>query len=225
MDRRSWPWKKKSSDKSSNADVLQNQAEQDDKVQKFVQISPETYAHLTESEEQVKVLDENMKILNEKLSASQSEITTKDALVKQHAKVAEEAVSGWEKAEAEASALKVQLETVTLSKLAAEERAAHLDGALKECMKQVRTVKEEGEQKLHDVVFAKTKQWEKIKAELEEKLLEFDHELIRAGAENDALSRSLQERADLLMKIDEEKAQAEAEIEVLKSTIQSGERE
>ncbi|KAF7049740.1 hypothetical protein CFC21_058227 [Triticum aestivum] len=227
MDRRSWPWKKKSSDKSSNADVLQNsnQAEQEDKVPKFVQISPETYAHLTDSEEQVKVLDEKVKTLNEKLSASQSEITTKDALVKQHAKVAEEAVSGWEKAEAEASALKVQLETVTLSKLAAEERAAHLDGALKECMKQVRTVKEEGEQKLHDVVFAKTKQWEKIKAELEEKLLEFDHELIRAGAENDALSRSLQERADLLMKIDEEKAQAEAEIEVLKSTIQSGERE
>jgi hypothetical protein len=225
MDRRSWPWKKKSSDKSSNADVLQNQAEQDDKVPKFVQISPETYAHLTECEQEVKVLDEKVKNLNEEVSALQSEITTKDALVKQHAKVAEEAVSGWEKAEAEASALKVQLETVTLSKLAAEERGAHLDGALKECMKQVRTVKEEGEQKLHDVVFAKTKQWEKIKAELEEKLIEFDHELIRAGAENDALSRSLQERADLLMKIDEEKAQAEAEIEVLKSTIQSGERE
>ncbi|KAK8446344.1 hypothetical protein SEVIR_9G473900v4 [Setaria viridis] len=92
-------------------------------------------------------------------------------------------------------------------------------------MKQVRTVKEEGEQKLHDVVFAKTKQWEKIKAEFEAKLLEFEQEFIRAGAENDALTRSLQERAELLMKIDEEKAQAEAEIEVLKSTIQSGERE
>ena len=67
---------------------------QDDKVPKFVQISPETYAHLTESEEQVKVLDEKVKTLNEKLSASESEITTKDALVKQHAKVAEAAVSG-----------------------------------------------------------------------------------------------------------------------------------
>lgn len=132
---------------------------------------------------------------------------------------------GWEKAEAEASALKLQLETVTLSKLSAEERAAHLDGALKECMKQVRTVKEEGEQKLHDVVFAKTKQWEKIKDEFEAKLLEFEEELIRAGAENDALTKALQERAELLMQIDEEKAQAEAEIEILKSTIQSGERE
>lgn len=59
-----------------------------------MQISPETYAHLTESEEKVKSLEENVQVLNEQLSAAQSEITTKDALVKQHAKVAEEAVSG-----------------------------------------------------------------------------------------------------------------------------------
>ncbi|XP_062201128.1 filament-like plant protein 4 [Phragmites australis] len=227
MDRRSWPWKKKSSDKSSPTDALQssNQGEQDEKVPKFVQISSERYEHLTELEEQVKLLNEKINVLNEKVSAAQKENTTKDGLVKQHAKVAEEAVSGWEQAEAEASALKVQLETVTLSKLAAEERSAHLDGALKECMKQVRTVKEESEQKLHDVVFAKTKQWEKIKDELEARLAEFEQELIRAGAENDALSRSLEERANLLMRIDEEKAQAEAEIEVLKSTIESGEKE
>jgi hypothetical protein len=59
-----------------------------------------------------------------------------------------------------------------------------------------------------------------MRAELEEKILEFEQKLIRAGAENDAYTRSPQERADLLMKINEEKAQAEAEIEVLKSTIQ-----
>jgi hypothetical protein len=134
-------------------------------------------------------------------------------------------MSGWEQAEAEASALKLQLETVTLSKLAAEERAVHLDGALKECMKQVRTVKEEGEQKLHDAVFAKTKHWESIRAELETKLVDYEQDLIRAGAENDALSRSLEERANLLLKVNEEKAQAEAQIEVLRSTIQSSEKE
>lgn len=134
-------------------------------------------------------------------------------------------MSGWEQAEAEASALKLQLETVTLSKLAAEERATHLDGALKECMKQVRAVKEEGEQKLHDIVLAKTKHFEKIRAELEAKLVDFEQKLIRAGSENDALSRSLGERENLLMKVHEEKAQAEAQIEVLKSTIQSGEKE
>ncbi|WOL05923.1 filament-like plant protein 4 [Canna indica] len=225
MDRRSWPWKKKSSEKttattnSTLANSGGNQADQDgDNTVKYVQISTEKYAQLTESEEQVK-------ILQDKLSAAQTEMTNKDNLVKQHAKVAEEAVSGWEKAEAESATLKHQLESVTLSKLTAEERASHLDGALKECMKQIRNVKEESEQKLHDVVFAKTKQWEKIKSELEAKLDDFEQELLRASAENAALSRSLQERSDILMKVTDEKMQADAEIEVLKDNILSCEKE
>ena len=67
---------------------------QDEKVPKYVQISPERYSHLTESEEQIEILNAKIKVLNEKVAAAQSEMNTKDALVKQHAKVAEEAVSG-----------------------------------------------------------------------------------------------------------------------------------
>lgn len=122
-------------------------------------------------------------------------------------------------------ALKNQLESVTLLKLTAEERASHLDGALKECMKQIRTVKEEGEQKLHDVVLAKTIQWEKIKFELESKIAEFEQALLNASAESAALSRSLQERSHMLMKLGEEKSQADEEIEVLKASVQSLDRE
>ncbi|XP_074561925.1 filament-like plant protein 4 [Curcuma longa] len=206
MDRRSWPWKKKSSEKDVNS------------ITNYVQISAETYANLIDLEDQVK-------ILNEKLSAAENEITTKDNLVKQHVKVSEEAILGWEKAEAESSALKNQLESVTLLKLTAEERASHLDGALKECMKQIRNVKEESEQKLHDVVFAKTKQWEKVKAGLEEKLADFEQELLRASAENDALSRSLQERSDILVEVNNQKMEADSEIELLKINIQSCEKE
>lgn len=64
------------------------------KAVKYVQITAESYAHLTELEDEVKNLNEKIASLNEKLSLSQSEMTTKDSLVKQHAKVAEEAVSG-----------------------------------------------------------------------------------------------------------------------------------
>lgn len=234
MDRRSWPWKKKSSDKSSTVTTTDANnasspnaadAKQEQETIKYVQITVEAYAHMKELEDQVKTLNEEVSNLNDKLSSALSESTTKDNLVKQHAKVAEEAVSGWEKAEAEALALKTQLESVTLLKLTVEDRAAHLDGALKECMKQVRMVKEESEQKLHDVVFAKTKQWEKIKAELEAKIDDSEQELLRSSAEISALSRSLQERSNYLMKINDEKSEAEAEIEVLKNDIQSCERE
>lgn len=133
--------------------------------------------------------------------------------------------TGWEKAEAEALALKNHLETVTLSKLTAEDRASHLDGALKECMRQIRNLKEEHEHKLQEVIFTKTKQWDKIKLELESKMADLDQELLRSAAESAALSRSLQERSNMLIKISEEKSQAEAEIEMLKGNIESCERE
>ncbi|XP_023535896.1 filament-like plant protein 4 isoform X1 [Cucurbita pepo subsp. pepo] len=237
MDRRSWPWKKKSSEKTSEkanaSESAGSQGDQDGcKKPSYVQISVESYSHLTGLEDQVKTRDEQIqaledeiKELSEKLSAAHSEMTTKDNLVKQHAKVAEEAVSGWEKAEAEALALKNHLETVTLSKLTAEDRASHLDGALKECMRQIRNLKEEHEHTLQEVIFTKTKQWDKIKLELESKMEDLDQELLRSAAENAALSRSLQERSNMLIQISEEKLQAEAEIELLKGNIESCERE
>lgn len=241
MDRRSWPWKKKSSEKAvaekaaaaSDSAGAATQADQDTyKKPNYVQISVETYSHLTglegqvkTYEEQVQTLEDEIKELNEKLSAANSEMTTKDNLVKQHAKVAEEAVSGWEKAEAEALALKNHLESVTLAKLTAEDRASHLDGALKECMRQIRNLKEEHEQKLQEVVLTKTKQWDKIKLEFEGKITTLDQELRRSAADNAAVSRSLQERSNMLIKINEEKLQAEAEIELLKSNVESCQRE
>ncbi|KAF9611441.1 hypothetical protein IFM89_032411 [Coptis chinensis] len=155
MDRR-W-WKKKSSDKTAEKAVsaadsagtslasVGSQGDQEKpKKPSYVQVSVETYAHLTGLENEIKTLNDHVKtlneevdILNEKLSSAHSEIDAKETVVKQHTKVAEEAVSGWEKAEAEALALKHQLEAVTLLKLTAEDRASHLDGALKECMKQI----------------------------------------------------------------------------------------
>ncbi|XP_047260510.1 filament-like plant protein 4 [Capsicum annuum] len=85
-------------------------------------------------------------------------MTNKENLVKQYAEVSEEAVSGWEKAESEAAKLKNHLESVTFLKITAEDRASHLDGALKlhldgalkECMRQIRNLKEEYEQKLKE---------------------------------------------------------------------------
>ncbi|KAL9244101.1 hypothetical protein vseg_017909 [Gypsophila vaccaria] len=247
MDRRSWPWKKKSSEKSDAEKAIAtldsagrslslsgSQADKDNyKKPNYVQISVETYSHLTtlenqqakEYEDQVQTMDEEIKKLNEKLLSANSEITTKEELVKQHAKVAEEAVSGWEKAEAEALTLKNHLESVTLAKLAVEDRAAHLDGALKECMRRIRNLMEDNEQKLQDVAHTKNMQYDRMKHELESKIGCLDQDLMRAEAENTAITRALQERSNMLIKVSEEKARAEAEIELLRSNVESCERE
>lgn len=121
--------------------------------------------------------------------------------------------------------MKSNLESVTLSKLTAEDRASHLDGALKECMRQIRNLKEDHERNLQEVVLTKTKQWENIKNDLEVKIMNLDQELLKSAAENTAISRSLQERSNMLIKMSEEKSQAEADIEMLKSSIESYKRE
>ncbi|KAE8682141.1 Filament-like plant protein 4 [Hibiscus syriacus] len=239
MDRR-WPWKKKSSDKASVAAAaaatlasVASQGDQDTfKKTKYVQVTVESYSHLSglenrvkTYEEQVQSLEDEIKDLNEKLSEAISEISAKEDLVKQHTKVAEEAVWGWEKAEAEALALKNNLESIMLSKLAAEDKASHLDDALKECMLQIRNLNEEHKQTLQDVVISKDKQCEKIKFELEAKIANLDQQFLKCEDENAAISRSLQEHSSMLIKMGEEKSQAEAEIGLLKANIEYCERE
>ncbi|KAK1362316.1 Filament-like plant protein 4 [Heracleum sosnowskyi] len=270
MDRRSWPWKKKSSDKSATEKVIAtlesagapsslSGIHDNNKNPKYVQISVESYSHLTGLEDQlktyvdkvkkyedrmtiyedrvkeydeqmasyddkVKELEDVVEELNEKLSTANLEMVTKESLVKKHAKVAEEAVSGWEKAEAEALTLKSNLESVALLKLTAEDRASHLDCALKDCMRQIRNVKEEHEETLHEVAM-KTKQFDMIRLELETQLGNLEQELLRSASDNAVISRSLQERSNMLIKITEDKSQADAAIELLKNNVDSCSRE
>ncbi|CAA0838965.1 Filament-like plant protein 4 [Striga hermonthica] len=279
MDKRGWPWKRKSSDKlaiertifsasSSPATtpvVGGNQADKgkhdvNNKKPKHVKISIESYMYLTGLDDQVKsyeeqvqtmedemkkmneklseahsemidkdnmvkTLEDEVKKMNEKLSEARMEMTDKDNLVKQHAKVAEEAISGWEKVESEAAMLKTQVESVTLLKQTAEDRALHLDGALKECMKQIRNLKEEHNQKLHELILDRTNIFDKMKRELESQISNFEQDLLNTASENAALSRSLQERSNVLLKISEEKSRADAEIVVLKGRIELLEKE
>ena len=121
--------------------------------------------------------------------------------------------------------LKRQLESVTLLKLTAEDRASHLDDALKECTRQIRVVKDESEQNLQAVVLAKTIHWDKIKAQLELKIEELNQGLHRAASDNASLTRTLQERSETIVRIREEKSKAEAEVEKLKTNIQLAEKE
>nr|KYP55142.1 Filament-like plant protein [Cajanus cajan] len=110
--------------------------------------------------------------LSEKLSAALVNVSAKEDLVKQHAKVAEEAIAGWEKAENEVTDLKKQVEALTLRNSTLEDRVTHLDSALKECVRQLRQTKEEQEQNIHDSVLKKTHELESAKTKLENQLKE-----------------------------------------------------
>jgi chromosome segregation ATPase len=114
----------------------------------------------------------DIKILTERLSAALLNVSLKEDLAKQHAKVAEEAVSGWEKAENEAAALKQQLDASTSKVSALEDRNSHLDSALKECVRQLWQGREEQNQKIEEAINNKCKEWETTKSQLEARIEE-----------------------------------------------------
>lgn len=60
----------------------------------YVQITMDSYTHMSRMEDQVKLFESEVKDLKDKLTIAHSEIKTKESLILQHAKVAEEAVSG-----------------------------------------------------------------------------------------------------------------------------------
>lgn len=92
---------------------------------------------------------------------------------------------GWEKAENEVFALKQQLEAAAQKNLALEDRVGHLDGALKECLRQLRQAREEQEQKIQEAVAKRTHEWETTRSELESQIAEIQAQLqtAKAGAE------------------------------------------
>ncbi|CAI8605552.1 unnamed protein product [Vicia faba] len=133
--------------------------------------------------------------ISEKLSAALVNVNAKEDLVKQHAKVAEEAIAGWEKAENEVSVLKKQLETVTLRNSALEDRVTHLDGALKECVRQLRQTREEHEANIQDAVAEKTHELESDKIKLESKLVEIQKKLDASNAKS-SIDRDMRQKVE-----------------------------
>lgn len=178
MDRRSWLWRRRSSEKSpgeteSSGGSISSHSERfyDDQIySNQSSLSPEV---TSKSEPPQEEIEGGVKTLSEKLSAALVNISIKEDLVKQHSKVAEEAVEGWEKAETEVLALRQQIEVLTLRNSTLEDRVCQLDGALKECLRQLRQTREEKDQKITEIIEKKTSEWQTTKSQLENQLAEF----------------------------------------------------
>ncbi|KAK7399340.1 hypothetical protein VNO78_10522 [Psophocarpus tetragonolobus] len=213
MDRRSWLWRRKSSEKSpgetESSGSISSLSERFSDEQVYptqAAFSPEVTSKVAPNEEvstpkKSKEEDSDVKILTDKLAAALLNISEKEDLVKQHAKVAEEAVSGWEKAENEVSSLKQQLDVARQKNSILEDRVCHLDGALKECMRQLRQAREVQEQKIVEAVANTSRDCESKKSELEGKVAELEAQLQTAKADAAASIRlDLHQRLEAVQK-------------------------
>ncbi|XP_062182638.1 filament-like plant protein [Phragmites australis] len=253
MDRRSWLWRRKSSDKSpgesDSSGSMSSHSEHcfDDQEAKPIpdnsspnhSHSPEVSSIIIDAETQAaetaKSLNEKLMLatssndssprhgqspqpevspnvrgddvqdsvnsLSEKYSAALLTISAKEELVKQHTKVAEEAVAGWEQAEAEVAALKRLLETASQKNLSLEDQVNHLDDALKECVRQLRQAREEQEEKIRDAIVKKSK-LESEKSELQDHIAELSKQLeaTKLEATTVHVQHNLQEKLQMVEK-------------------------
>ncbi|XP_051129447.1 filament-like plant protein [Andrographis paniculata] len=180
MDKRKWLWKRKSSEISpseseseSNGSSFSHSDEQQEGLRQSPQVISIPKTDGSEMEETI------IKTLTEKLSAALVNISANEELVKQHTRVAEEAVAGWEKTENEVAALKQQLDVAVQHNLSLEVRASHLESALRECVRQLRQARD-------DATPEKNGDWESQKIQLEKQILHLQAQVEVSRAENSA---------------------------------------
>ncbi|KAI5083005.1 hypothetical protein GOP47_0002748 [Adiantum capillus-veneris] len=245
--RNSWPWRKlklgssstpKAGDKSSRFSTSQAASPASsfkaEESARFIENSWKQEASCSSGIEDVRIgeaitlrekAEESLKALKQELATLVKELTTKEALVKQHQKVADDAVSGWEIADKEVLSLTLELEAASKKKAILEDRIIQLDGALKECMRQVRLVREEQEAKTRDAITSKTKEWAEEKADMDAKQAELQRKLMESDAQNSAMVKSLQERARRILEANEAKSKTDAELKVMQVKLASAEKD
>ncbi|XP_061341518.1 filament-like plant protein 7 [Gastrolobium bilobum] len=185
----------------------------------------EAQALLAEKEK----LEKDLKRLNDKLAFALSDCNAKDEQVKKQTKIVQEAVAasfeGWEKAEAEMLSMKQDLDEAMQQLLLYEERVAHLDGALKECMQQLRFGREEQQQRIHDAVMKASEEFEQTQMVLEEQLSETSKRLAKSGLENSHLNKYIVTKENLIEDLKRQLAQAEADHNALMIRLESTEKD
>ncbi|KAG1359037.1 filament-like plant protein 7 [Cocos nucifera] len=154
-------------------------------------------------------LERSIEDLNEQLSSVRTESNAKDDLIAKQAKVAEEAIGGWEKARVEAASLKQQLADALLQKATGEGRMVDIDSALKECMQKLHMAKEEHQQSTNGCAMKISREQEKVRA-LEERLAEMNKRLVKLGVERSNLSQILEVKEKLIEESNNSRSQLEA---------------
>lgn len=210
---KSWLWRKRSSEKSI---VITDKVDLTSKGNE-----EEIHVLLAEKAE----LERDLRDLSDKLSSALSECDAMDELAKKHAKTAQEALAGWEKAEAKAFSLKQELDEALKQREICEERTTHLDAALKECMQQLRFVREDQEKRIHDVLLKASKELEETKMFLGEKLAESDKKIAKLTADNSQLNNMFVLKEQVIEDLTQQKTKAEADLNALVARLEGLEKE
>ncbi|GAB2291681.1 hypothetical protein Dimus_025934 [Dionaea muscipula] len=144
-----------------------------------------------------------------------------------------EALAGREKkaeTEEEAACLRQELDKpLTLRQgfggFGAEERLALLDAALKDCMDQIESLRQDQDERIRRAVSKASMEFDKEQKKMESKLTEANRRLTNLAAENTHLTKALLCKETLIDDLDKHKVQLEAESEMLMARLDSAVKE
>ncbi|KAL1212206.1 Filament-like plant protein 7 [Cardamine amara subsp. amara] len=203
MDHKAWPWKKKSIEKTvvveSNNGIYSN-----GEIEKLVADKIE--------------LENSVKGLNDKLISVEAESNKRETET-------QEAIVGWEKTKAEVASLKKKLEEALNEKHRTDERSSHTDAGLKECMQQLRFVREEQERTMHDALTKASQEYERRLIVVKTELADTGKRLAEAEGENTQLSKAFLAKSKTVEDLNRERGRVEADFNALVSSLESKEKE
>ncbi|KAK1414502.1 hypothetical protein QVD17_30248 [Tagetes erecta] len=184
-------------------------------------VNSEAEMHIVRNEEEKLpygkqvALEESIKNLHKQVACLICECNAKDRLMAEHAKTAQDANSGRERAEALVAIQKQELENVLQQKVAAFERLAHLNAALKNCRQELSSAKVEEDKK---VIF------EMAHKRLESKYIEAKKKLANLTVENARLTKALVKKEEIIKDVNNQIFKASSEFNALVSRLDSTER-
>lgn len=203
MDQKTWLWRKRSAQKLIDANIeAENEAER-------LQYDKEA------------ALERTIKNLHEKVASLLCECNAKDNLIAEHAKTAEEAIAGRDKAVAEVALLNQDIKEAVLQKVETNDRLVHLNAALKDYREQLTSLKEEQDRQSREAV----NELERGNKRLEEKLTEASKKLANLTVENAQLANALVMKEELIEDVSHQMSQASVEFNELLSRLDSAEKE
>ncbi|KAG7637167.1 Filament-like plant protein [Arabidopsis thaliana x Arabidopsis arenosa] len=196
MDHKAWPWKKKSMERT----VVESNGETEKVVADKIE------------------LEHRVKSLSDKLTSVEAESN-------KHETEAQEAFVGWEKTKAEVVSLKKKLDEALNEKHRSEERSSHTDAGLKECVQQLRFVREEQERRMHDALTKASQEYERRLIVIKTELAGTGKRLAEAEGENAQLSKALLAKNKIVEDLNRERDRIEVDFNSLVSSLESKEKE
>ncbi|KAH7447551.1 hypothetical protein KP509_01G111500 [Ceratopteris richardii] len=169
--------------------------------------------------------EERVKVLTDKLSTALMDAASKYHFARQHAKIADEAVSSWQTLLAEVSIMQEQWEAIIEKKLVTEDMVMYLDGALNECKAQIRRMHEEQEGHIHRAIMKKSEEWDELRNELRDGISALEQQCLDKNIEYEVASRSLAEQACTIHRMRDSLAKAQAQVNMLQIRLEYSEKE